>query len=60
MLLMVLGGVLACMLALAHVSHLMKQNQYGQSEHLAEAASPPANTVVEADIPGANRSLDRS
>lgn len=60
MLWMVLGGVIACMLALAHVSHLMKQNQYGQSEHLSEATSPPANTAADAEISGANRSLDRS
>ncbi|MGG1663728.1 hypothetical protein [Brevibacillus sp. NRS-1366] len=59
MLWMVLGGIIACILALAYVSNLMKQNRYGQPEQLSGASSPAPNTTAEPETTNVNPSLDR-
>lgn len=61
MLWMVFGGILACILALSYVSSLMKQNRYGQPEHLSGESLPQVHTrATDTETQSANHSVDKS
>ncbi|WP_312111958.1 hypothetical protein [Brevibacillus reuszeri] len=60
MLWMVLGGIIACFLALAYVSSLMKQNRYGQPDHFSGEGLPATHTsATDTEARNANQSVDR-